>query len=97
LKEKENEKMATELKSNRVLNYTGDPDHWEGWSEKTLARGKRKGYKALLTGKVKIPTASEYELALLGSSAEDQKIKGADTACECEKQKRDMIAKSEER
>ena len=66
--------MATELKSNRVLNYDGSHEHWEGWSEKTLARGKRKGYKKLLTGRVKIPTASEYELALLGSSDEDQEI-----------------------
>lgn len=73
-KDKEIEKMATELKSNRVLNYDGSREHWEGWSEKTLARGKRKGYKKLLTGRVKIPTASEYELALLGSSAEDQEI-----------------------
>ena len=70
--EKERERMSTELKSNRVIHFNGDPDAWEGWSEKTLARGRRKGYRDLLTGRVRIPTAREYELALLGDSPEDR-------------------------
>ena len=51
--------MSTELKSIRVLEFDGKESSWEGWSEKFKARAKRKGYKGMLLGKVKIPTDSE--------------------------------------
>ena len=57
--------MATDLKSIRVLEFTGKIADWEGWSAKFLARGKRLGYKNLLLGKEKIPTEREYEKAVL--------------------------------
>ena len=66
--------MSTKLRSNRVIAFDRNPEHWEGWFEKFLARGKRKGYKKLLTGRERIPTANEYELALDGNPAEDQEI-----------------------
>ena len=53
--------MSTELRSNRVIAFDGNPDHWKGWFEKFLARSKRKGYKKLLTGRERIPTANEYK------------------------------------
>ena len=51
----------SELKSIRLLNFSGRTANWEGWSEKFLARSKRRGYKRLLIGKDTVPTAEEYE------------------------------------
>ena len=64
--------MSTEDKSLRILSYSGEKKLWDPWSEKFMARGKRKGYAKLLLGKVKIPTQDELELAELGTSDEDQ-------------------------
>ena len=47
-----------------MINFSGRTSDWEGWSEKFLARSKKKGYKKLLTGKENIPTAEEYEKAV---------------------------------
>ena len=54
----------SELKSIRVLNFSGRTTDWEGWSEKFLARSKRRGYKRLLIGKDTVPMAKEYENAV---------------------------------
>ena len=51
----------SDMKSIRVINFSGRTSDWEGWSEKFLARSKRKGYKKLLTGKDTIPTADEEQ------------------------------------
>ncbi len=67
--------MTSELKTIRVLEFDGKASNWDGWSEKFMSRGKRKGYKKLLQGKEKIPTNDKYELAVLGNSKEDEKIK----------------------
>ena len=67
--------MTSELKTIRVLEFDGNASNWDGWSEKFMTRGKRKGYKKLLQGKEKIPTNDEYKLAVLGSSKEDNQIK----------------------
>lgn len=67
--------MSSDLKTIRVLEFDGKTANWEGWSEKFLARAKRKGYKKLLLGTEKIPKGDEYELAVLGSSADDKKVK----------------------
>lgn len=56
--------MKTEIKSIRVLEFSGKTSEWEGWSEKFKARAKRKGYKDLLLGKKAIPTDSEYKQAI---------------------------------
>ena len=64
--------MSTDLKSIRVIEFTGKTSDWEGWSEKFKARAKRKGYKQLLLGKKKVPTQDEAELAALGSTSEDK-------------------------
>ncbi len=53
--------MVTDLKSIRVLEFTGKIADWEEWSAKFLARGKRLGCKKLLLGKEKIPTERECE------------------------------------
>ena len=34
-----------------MINFSGRTSDWEGWSEKILARSKRKVYKKLLIGK----------------------------------------------
>ena len=52
--------MPNQLKSIRVLEFSGKTTDWEGWSEKFLAHGKRAGYKNLLTGKETIPTVEQY-------------------------------------
>ena len=67
--------MASELKTYRVLEFDGKTSNWDGWSEKFMARGKRKGYEKLLQGKEQIPTNNEYELAVLGSKNQDEKVK----------------------
>ena len=54
----------SELKSIRVLNFSGRTTDLEGCSEKFLARSKRRGYKRLLIGKDTVPTAEEYENAV---------------------------------
>ena len=54
----------SELKSICVLNFSGRTADWEGWSEKFLARSKRRGYKRLLIGKDTVPTAEDYESAV---------------------------------
>ena len=54
----------TDLKSMRVLEFTGKIANWEGWSANFLTRGKRLGYKKLLLGREKIPIESEYTKAV---------------------------------
>ena len=66
--------MPKELKSIRVLEFSGKTTDWEGWSEKFLARGKRAGYKHLLTGKETIPTVEQYDTAVGKGDAESKKI-----------------------
>ena len=53
--------MSTNLKTIRVLDFDGKASNWEGWSEKFLARAKRKGYKELLTGKKNVPTKEDLD------------------------------------
>ncbi len=66
--------MSTEDKSLQIIEFSGK--HWDVWSEKFLARGKRKGYtKPLLckkdqVGVDRIPTVDEYD-ADVGSSEEE--------------------------
>ena len=73
--QKENiEKMSKDIKSIRVIEFSGRTFDWEGWSEKFLAQGKRKDYKKLLLGKERIPTQSEYEKAVTDGNKEQIKI-----------------------
>ncbi len=48
--------MTTDLKSIKVLEFSGKTSDWEGWSDKFLTRGKQLGYKKLVLDQVKIPT-----------------------------------------
>ena len=66
--------MSKDIKSIRVIEFSGRTSDWEGWSEKFLARGKRKDYKKLLLGKERIPTQSEYEKAVTDGNKEQIKI-----------------------
>ena len=61
--------MSTELKTIRVLEFSGRISEWEGWSEKFLARAKRKGYKKLLQGKEEVPKENE-----IGSDSAKKKL-----------------------
>ena len=45
----------------KVIPFTGNKRDWPVWSEKFLARGDVKGYKDILTGKVKVPSDDEIE------------------------------------
>ena len=67
-------KMSKDIKSIRVIEFSGKTSDWEGWSEKFLARGKRKEYKKILLGKVRVPTQSEYEKAIEDNNKEKIKI-----------------------
>ena len=60
----------TEEKSNEIIECFGNIDNWEGWSEKLLARRRKKGYCTLLIyadqnkGINKVPTKEEYDQAV---------------------------------
>ena len=56
--------MSNDLKSIRVIEFTGKTSDWEGWSEKFLARSKRKGYKNVLLGREAVPTEADFKQAL---------------------------------
>jgi len=45
----------------KVIPFSGNKRDWPIWSEKFLARGDLKGYKDILTGKVKVPSDEEYD------------------------------------
>ena len=64
----------SDLKSIRVIEFSGRTIDWEGWSEKFLARAKRKGYKKLLVGTESTPTVSEYAAAEGKSGAVREKV-----------------------
>ena len=68
--------MATELRTIRILPFDGRNRNWDPWSEKTYAKAKRRGWKKLLVGGVKIPTESEYEQAVADKNDEVIKIGG---------------------
>lgn len=52
----------------------GKATDWEEWSEKFLARTKRKGNKQLLVGTEKIAKLSEFAEAEGNSGAEHEKV-----------------------
>ena len=62
----------SELKSIRVLNFSGRTTDWEGWSNKFLARSKKKVYKKLLIEKERVPTSKEHEKAVAEDSAKNK-------------------------
>jgi len=64
----------SDLKSIRVIEFSGRTTDWEGWSEKFLARAKRKGYKKLLVGKETVPKVSAYADAEGKDDATSKKI-----------------------
>ena len=66
---------GSDEKSIRVIEFSGKPSDWKIWSRKFLARVKRKGCKALLEGKIAIPTFAEYEAAVNGPRGTDSKEK----------------------
>ena len=45
----------TDTRSTRVIAFSGKQIDWPVWSEKFLARGRRRGYKKILTGAEKVP------------------------------------------
>ena len=67
-------KMSSKEKSIRIIAFVGKQSDWDGWSEKFLARAKRKGYKKLLLGTEKVPTQEQIDLAESSSSSTDKKI-----------------------
>ena len=66
---------GSDEKSIRVIEFSGKPSDWKIWSRKFLARANRKGYKALLEGKIAIPTLAEYEAAVNDPRGTDRKEK----------------------
>jgi len=72
--------MSTDEKSLRIIEFSGKAEHWDVWSEKFLARGKRKGYAKLLlckkneVGVDKIPTTSELAVAESGGTEADKRV-----------------------
>ena len=57
-----------------MIEFSGRTTDWEGWSEKLLARAKRKGYKKLLIGKEAVPKVSDYTDAEGKPDATSKKI-----------------------
>ena len=45
----------------KVIPFSGNKRDWPIWSEKFLARGDVKGYKDILTGKVKVTSDEDYD------------------------------------
>ncbi len=56
------------------MEFDRKTSNWDGWSEKFMAHGKRKGHKKLLQGKEQIPTSVAHELAVVENSNEDKKV-----------------------
>ena len=51
--------MSDGTSSIQVIPFTGKTEEWAVWSEKFLARAKKKGYKEILTGKTEIPALTD--------------------------------------
>ena len=49
----------TDDKAIRVLSFSGKQAEWAIWSEKFLARARRKGYRSILLGNEQLPSDSE--------------------------------------
>ena len=64
---------SMDLKSIRVIEFTGKTSDWEGWSEKFKARAKRKKYKNMLIDRETIPTESKYQGAIARPDTADSK------------------------
>ena len=64
----------SDLKSIRVIEFSGRTDDLEGRLEKFLVRAKRKGYKKLLIGKETVPKVSAYAEAEGKDDATSKKI-----------------------
>ena len=47
-----------DVKSIRILEYDGDGEYWDEWSEKTLAIASVRGWDDALTHSAKLPDAS---------------------------------------
>ena len=69
---------ADTYKAIRIIRFDGKRDEWEGWEESFLAKGDSQGYKKLLVGDDKVPTATEVEDAegknKSSRDADDKKI-----------------------
>ena len=44
-----------DFKSIKVLPWTGKDEDWPMWSKKFLLRGRKKGYKKIMDGTMKVP------------------------------------------
>ena len=44
-----------EVKTTKIIKFSGSKDDWPIWSEKFLARARRVGYKDILLGNVIVP------------------------------------------
>lgn len=58
----------------KVIPFTGNKRDWPVWSEKFLARGDVKGYKDILTGKVKVPSDDAYDAMEAGAPKTKAKL-----------------------
>ena len=45
----------------KVIIFSGKVKDWSMWEEKFLAKSKKKGYKGILAGKVKVPKEEATE------------------------------------
>ena len=45
----------------KVIIFSGKVKDWSMWEEKFLAKSKKKGYKEIITGKIKVPTKEATE------------------------------------
>ena len=62
----------------KVIIFSGKVKDWSMWEEKFLAKSKEKGYKEILTGKVKIPKKEATETASEKKIREDIEEKNED-------------------
>ena len=51
----------------KVIPFSGNKRDWPIWSEKFLARGDVKGYKDILTGKVKVTSDEDFDAMEVGA------------------------------
>ena len=62
----------------KVIIFSGEVKDWSMWEEKFLAKSKKKGYKEILTGKVKVPKEEGTETASERKTREDIEEKNED-------------------
>ena len=61
------QETMSDMRSIRVIDFSGRTFNWERWTNKVLVRSKRQSYKKFLTRKDTVPTTKEYKKVVVKS------------------------------